>query len=516
MAGGHSQAKADLSAWLAVAAGMIGSLMATLDISIVNSSLPVIQGEIGASGSEGTWVATAYLVAEIIVIPLTAWLERVFGLRTLLLGAVTLFVSFSMLCGFSDDLATMIIGRVGQGFSGGIMIPTGMTIIATRLPPAQQPIGTAAFGATAILGPVVGPLIGGWLTENLSWHYNFFINLPIGVLLVILLLVGLKHEKRNLDQLINADWLGIAGLALGLGGLTVVLEDGHRDMWFESPTIVAMTVLSGVGFLLLTIGQFTARRPVIKLALLFNRAFGSVVIVSLALGAVLYGVAFVIPQFLTAVAGYNALQSGQIAAISGVPSLAIMAFVPLLMRYVDVRAAVALGLAVLATSCLIDTGLTVDSAGGDLVASQLLRGAGQILTMIFLNQAAISAVSTKDAADAAGLFNVSRNLGGSIGLALLATLRDQRAYFHERVLESSISANGLQGQAFVAGQAAASGGGPEGQREGLIQLTQMISQQALVMTYADVFFVVGVGILVVLPLAFVLRPIRSGQPMAMH
>src|SRR3546814_15662489 len=157
-------------------------MMATLDISIVNSALPTIQGEIGASGTEGTWIATSYLVAEIIIIPLAAWLERLLGLRTLLLAAAFLFTGFSMLCGMASDLTTMVIGRVGQGFTGGALIPTAMTIIATRLPRSPQPIGNALFGVTALLGPVLGPLAGGWLTENLSWHYAFFLTLPVGIL----------------------------------------------------------------------------------------------------------------------------------------------------------------------------------------------------------------------------------------------------------------------------------------------------------------------------------------------
>uniref|UniRef100_UPI0035BBA551 MFS transporter n=1 Tax=Sphingomonas sp. TaxID=28214 RepID=UPI0035BBA551 len=204
--------RADLGAWLAVAAGTLGALMATLDISIVNSALPVIQGEIGASGTEGTWIATAYLVAEIVIIPMAAWLERMLGLRTFLLIAAGLFTAFSVLCGFSTTLPMMIVGRVGQGFTGGAMIPTAQTIIAQRLPPRQQPIGIAAFGVTAILGPVLGPLVGGWLTETISWHYAFFLNVPICAALVTLLLVGLPHEKAKLHLFREADWFGIAGL----------------------------------------------------------------------------------------------------------------------------------------------------------------------------------------------------------------------------------------------------------------------------------------------------------------
>jgi len=501
-------ARADLAAWLAVVAGTIGALMATLDISIVNSSLPTIQGEIGASGTEGTWIATSYLVAEIVVIPLTAWLQRLFGLRTLLLWAVSLFSAFSMLCGLSDDLGTMVVGRVGQGLTGGILIPTAMTIIATRLPPMQQPVGIAFFGATAILGPVVGPLMGGWLTENLSWHYAFFINLPIGVFLIGLLLLGLENEKLRLEELFNADWLGILGLIFGLGGLTIVLEEGNREEWFASTYIVLMTAMAVMGFLLLFAGQIVARKPVIKLSLLLNRAFGSVFVMSLALGAVLYGVAFVIPQFLAAIAGYNALQAGQIVAISGVPSMIMMMMVPILLRHIDVRVAVTAGLLILGTSSLLDAALTTQSGGEEFILSQLLRGTGQILVMLFLNQSAIRSVPPSDAADASGLFSAGRNLGGSIGLALLGMLQDQRLHFHERSLESAISANSLMGQDFIA----ANGGGTAA----AIKLQQIIAQQALVITYNDVFHVVGIGVLCVLPFVFLLRPIKFKQAVAMH
>jgi DHA2 family multidrug resistance protein len=234
-----------------VAAGALGALLATLDISIVNSALPTIQGEIGATGTEGTWIATSFLVAEIVVIPLSAWLERLLGLRTLLLIAVTAFTGFSILCGVATDLTTMIIGRTGQGLMGGLLIPTAMTIVAKRLPPHQQPIGMALFGMTVILGPVLGPLLGGWLTENLSWHYAFFVNVPVCALLLLLLLLGLPHERTNWVYLREADWLGIIGMILGLGGLTVVLEEGHREEWFESPLIVQLTIVTVVGFVLL-------------------------------------------------------------------------------------------------------------------------------------------------------------------------------------------------------------------------------------------------------------------------
>lgn len=504
--------RADLGAWLAVAAGSLGALMATLDISIVNSALPVIQGEIGASGTEGTWIATSYLVAEIIIIPLAAWLERVLGLRTFLLIASILFTGFSVVCGLSTSLGMMIVGRAGQGITGGALIPTAMTIIATRLPRSQQPIGTALFGVTAILGPVLGPLIGGYLTENVSWHYAFFLNVPVGAVLLVLLLVGLPHQKAHLEELLKADWLGIAGLALGLGGLTVVLEEGQREQWFQSALIIKLTALTVFGLAMLFAGQFIAKNPVVKLRLLLDRQFGSVATMGLVLGMVLYGSSYVIPQFLAAIADYNALQSGKVVLLSGIPSLLMMPLVPLMIRHLDIRLAVATGLLLMALSCHLDTTLTAQSVGSAFTDSQLLRGVGTILGFVFLNQAAIASVKPSEAGDAAGLFSAARNIGGSFALAGIATLQDQRSYLHARRIDETLNANSLDLQSYLAATGRALGDPAAALRA----LGGTIQREALVMTYNDLFWLLSVGICCVVPLVLFLRPLPQGKMAAMH
>lgn len=508
-----AEPRADAAAWLAVAAGTLGALMATLDISIVNSSLPTIQGEIGASGTEGTWIATAYLVAEIVIIPLSGWLERVLGLRTLLLVAAGLFTTFSVLCGISHTLMLMIVGRIGQGFTGGALIPTAMTIIATRLPRTQQPIGNAMFGATAILGPVVGPVLGGWLTENLSWHYAFFINLPVGGTLITLLLVAMPHQRAKLWLVREADWLGIAGLALGLGGLTVVLEEGEREQWFASPMIVWLSLVAVLGLILLLLGQAIARRPVIRLSLLIDRQFGAVVVMAMVIGMVLYGTSYAIPQFLAAIADYNSLQAGRIVLLSGLPMMLMMPVTPLMIHTLDIRLAVGFGMALLAFSAWMETDLSPLSTGGAFVASQLIRGVGTIFAMMFLNQAAIQSVPREQAGDAAGLFNAARNLGGSLALAGIAVIQDQRLWLHTRRIEETLSANSVAVQSYVAAQAQALGG-----RAAAMQaLGGTIQRQALTMTYADLFFLLTVGIALVTPLVLFLRPLPKGvAPVRAH
>jgi DHA2 family multidrug resistance protein len=500
--------RADAAAWLAVAAGTLGALMAPLDISIVNSSLPTIQGEIGASGTEGTWIATAYLVAEIIIIPLSGWLEKLLGLRTLLLLAATLFTCFSIVCGLSTSLTTMIIGRVGQGFTGGALIPTAMTIIATRLPRWQQPVGNAMFGATAILGPVIGPVLGGWLTENVSWHYSFFINLPVGIALITLLLVAMPHEKPKIHLFREADWFGVVGMALGLGGLTVVLEEGEREQWFASTDIRWLTAMSVLGFILLAIGQVRARHPVIQLRLLRDRQFGSVVAMAMAVGVALYGTAYVIPQFLSSIADYNSLQSGEIVLLSGVPMILMMPFTPMLMRRLDIRVAVGAGMLMLALSAFLETDLSPLSSGASFAGSQLLRGLGTVLAMIFLNQAAIRSVPPSQAGDAAGLYSAARNLGGSLALAGIAVIQEQRMWLHSRRLEESLAANSDLVQSYMHAQSTALGG----QASAFRSLAGTIQMQALTMTYADLFWLLGVGIVAITPLVLFLRPLPQNAP----
>lgn len=486
--------KADAAAWLAVAAGTIGALMATLDTSIVNASLPTIQGEIGASGAEGTWISTAYLVAEIVMIPMAGWLEKIFGLRTFLLIVTCLFTVFSMVCGISNDLGMMVIGRIGQGFTGGAMIPLALTIVATRLPPKQQPLGIALFGMTAVLGPVLGPVVGGWLTENVSWHYAFFLNLPIGVGLIALLLIGLKGEPTRWAMFKDADVLGILGLALGLGGLTVVLEEGQRERWFESEFIWTLSLVSLVGFILLAAGQLVARKPVIQLRILFERSFGGVFVMSLMVGAALYGVLYIIPQFLALVPGYNAEQAGYVTLISGVPTIVMLAFFPILVRKIDLRAAIAFGFLLYGVSCFLDTTLTTQSAGSGFFWSQVTRGFAQFFSMMFLNQAATASVAHELAEDASGLFNAARNLGGSIGLAVVGALQDQRTTFHSERLSESISANSVIGQSAVASQ-------------GVAQISQQIQGQAVVMAFSDLYWVFGVALFLMIPLVLFLKPL---------
>jgi DHA2 family multidrug resistance protein len=495
--------------------------MATLDISITNSALPQIQGEVGATGTEGTWISTGYLVSEIVMIPLTAWLTRVLGLRNLLLLCAGLFILFSIICGTAQDLTWMIIGRVGQGFTGGALIPTGQTIVATRLPRHQQTIGLSLFALVVLAGPIIGPLTGGWLAENISWRWCFFVNLPVGLGLMALLLLALPRDKADLKSLLKADWLGVAGLAVGLSSLTIVLEEGQRERWFESQMIVGLSIASVVGIAVLILAQFTSKEPVVKLRLLLNASYASVVVMVTAFGAVFYGVLYLLPQFLAGIAGYNAQQSGLVLLVSGVPAFLAIAIVPPLMSRVDIRLLVAAGLLFIGGACFLETNLTSQSAGGDFTMAQLMLGFGQVLVMFPLNQASVGAVGPELAADAAGLFNMARNLGGSIGLASLGALLDWRTAVHTDALRDGVHANSPVAQERLAGMTAQAfaelGDATLAQLKALRQIAGQIAQQATVLTFADAFWLLGLMLLLCLPLTFFLNaPKDPGAALGGH
>jgi len=501
-------ARASLADWLAVAAGTLGALMAMVDVSIVNASLPIIQGEIGATSSEGTWIGTAYLVSEVVVIPLTAWLERLMSLRRLLLVSASLFTLFSVVCGLSTSLEVMIFGRVGQGLAGGVLIPTGLSIVARRLPPAQQPIGLAFVAMSALLGPVAGPLLGGWLTEHYSWHLAFFMNVPLCLCQAILIAVAIPKSAGDWHELRNADWLGVVGMAVGLGAATTFLEEGHREQWFESTIIWQLAAASLVGFGLIAVGQLRATRPVIRLSMLRNRNLASALSLMMALGVLLYSNLFIIPQFLVAVAGYNAFQAGQVAFLSGTIAIPAAFLFPMLAARIDMRWIVAGAISAIAFAAFIAGKLTVQSSGSDFLYTQLLYGVGTTLSALPLQQMAMTAVSSDDSPEAASLMSIARNLGGSIGLAAIAGFQEQRFELHHWQINGALGANDIEVQHQMADAAAQFGGGPEGMEAAYRALDGQVMQQASVMTFNDMF--VGLALIgaLVVPLVLFLRPAR--------
>jgi DHA2 family multidrug resistance protein len=513
--------KASLRDWLAVAAAIVGAFTAILDIQITNSSLADIQGALGASSEEGSWISTAYLMAEIIVIPLTGWLGAVFGLRRYLATNTALFIGFSIACALSSSLTEMILFRAGQGFTGGVLIPTAITIVRTRLPKSQQGIGIALFGLTATFAPAIGPTVGGWLTDNLSWHYIFYLNLLPGPVALALQLSVLDKAPMKLEELAKGDWLGIGLMVLGLPALTFVLEEGQRKDWFGSALIVQAAWLAAFGIAGFIIRELTADKPFINLRVLKNRSVGGGCLLMTVLGAVSFGSIYIIPVYCAQIQGYNAEQIGYVVMWSGLPQLVLFPAMPFFMKRFDPRVLVVVGTLLFAASCFINVDLTHDVGMDQLIVPQLLRAAGQPLFTVPLSQMSTAGLAPRDTADASALSNMMRNLGGSIGIAMLSTMVERREHFHFSVLAEAMTQNAVLTQqrlgaiivaiqAHVVDPIAARG-------QALSLIATQVRREAYVMAYSDAFWIIGIGLIISLAaIALLKKPQRAAAPVEAH
>ena len=511
--GFEQERSANLKTWITVMAGLLGAFMAVLNIQITNASLLDIEGGIGTGVDNGAWISTAYLIGEIIVIPLTDYLSRVFSFRNFLLTNAVLFLIFSVACAFAHDLQQMIALRAIQGFTGGVLIPMAFTLILTKLPARQRPVGMALFAITATFAPAIGPTIGGYLTENYGWQYIFFINLVPGAIMVGTLFATLERQPMQLQLLKQGDWFGIVTMAIGLGALQTVLEEGNKNDWFGSPFIVRLAAIAAVFLVLFVVIEFTVKHPAVNLRLLNRRNFGLGTLANMLLGFALYGSVFLLPQYLGQTQGYNSEQIGQVMAWTGLPQLLIIPFVPVLMGKFDVRAIVIVGLSVFGGSFLLNIHMSPDYSGDQFWIPNMVRAAGQALVMGPMSAIAMIGVLQTEAASASGIFNMLRNLGGAFGTALLGTLVTKREQFHSNIIGSSVSlysdtvrdrlalmtryfeARGISDPSTAHSRAIAA-------------LGQTIRRQALIMGYSDAFAVLG--FMLMLAACFILFT-RKGQ-----
>ncbi len=369
--------------WIAVLGTMLGAFMAVLDIQVTNSSLADIAGGIAATPDEGSWITTSYLIGEIVTIALTAWLAEVFTLRWYLLGNVVLFLLFSVLCGFSTSLGELIAFRVGQGLTGGVFIPMAQTVVATNMPKNLQPVGYTILGLTATLAPAVGPALGGWLTDWAGWQWNFFINLLPGVFMFTAVAYAIPAEKLRLGKLAQGDWIGILSLAVGLGALITMLEEGQRHNWFGSPFIRDCGVLAAI-FVPFFAGWelCVVRQPLIKLRLIANRNLGLSTLVAFVLGLGFYGYVYLIPQYLAQVQNYSPLLVGETLIWIGLPQLVIFAVLPVVMQKLDLRLIVCLGALVFACGAYLNVHMTPDYGKDQFFYANIVVALGQPFTFV--------------------------------------------------------------------------------------------------------------------------------------
>jgi MFS transporter, DHA2 family, multidrug resistance protein len=496
--------------WLAVIGATLGAFMAVLNIQIVNASLADIQGAIGAGIDDGGWISTSYLIAEIVVIPLSGWLAQVFSVRLYLLTNAVLFLVLSAACALAQDLPQMIVLRAIQGFTGGVLIPMAFTLIITLLPKAKQPIGLALFALSATFAPAIGPTIGGYLTENFGWQYIFYVNLAPGAIMIGMLYFSLEARPMQLSLLREGDWPGIITMAIGLSALQTVLEEGNKDDWFGSPFIVRLSVIAAVALSLFLLIEFTSNKPLLNLRLLLRRNFGFGILANFLLGIALYGSVYILPVYLSRIQGYNAEQIGMVLAWTGLPQLLLIPLVPRLMKRFDPRLVIGVGFALFAASNFMNIYMTTDYATDQLFWPDVVRAIGQALVMAPLSAVATAGIEAENAGSASGLFNMMRNLGGAIGIAALQTLLTKREQYHSNVLMQSVSMleqatrtrieqltqyfmnHGVIDRADAAHRA-------------YVAIGHIVQKQAFILAFSDTFYLLGATMIVALMAALLLK-----------
>jgi len=492
--------RASVTTWAMVLGALLGAFMAVLNIQITNASLLYIEGGIGTGVDNGAWISTAYLIGEIVVIPLCDYLSRVFSFRRYLIANTVLFLIFSVACAFAHNLGQMIVLRALQGFTGGVLIPMAFTLVLTKLPKAQQPIGLALYALSATFAPAIGPTIGGYLTETYGWQYIFFVNLVPGAAMVVILWLTLEREPMRLSLLEHGDWIGIGAMAIGLTALQTVLDEGNKDDWFDSVLIVRLSLIAAVFLSLFVWIELKSANPAVNLRLLGRRNFGVGTLVNVIVGFALYGTVYILPQYLGQVFGYNAEQIGMVLAWTGLPQLLIIPFVPWLMARFDARLMVMCGLGVFAVSCFMNAYMSPDYAGDQLWMPNIVRSVGQAVVLTPLTSIAMVGIARQESGAASGVFNMLRNLGGAFGTALLATIATKREQFHSNVIGSDVTLfrdsvrerlNDLAAYFMSHGVSDAA----TAQRKAIVALGNIVRTQSMIMAYADTFAVLGMLLL---------------------
>jgi DHA2 family multidrug resistance protein len=431
--------QASFKTWVAVIGSTIGAFLAILNIQVVGASLADIQGGIGAGIDDGGWITTSYLIAEIIVIPLSGWLANVFSLRVYLLTSTALFLGLTAACAFAQTLGQMIVIRAAQGIAGGVLIPLAFTIIMTKLPRSQHPVGLAVYAVAVIFAPSIGPVLGGYFSDNFGWQSVFFLSLPAGLVMLAMLWYALESTPPQLQLLRQGDWLGMLTMALGLGSLETVLEEGNKDDWFGSSFITSLAVVAVVSLCTFIYVELRRSAPLLHLRLLARRNFGLGTCANFVFGFSMFGWIYLVPQYLSRMQGYSSQEIGGVMVWLGLPQLLLIPFIPKVMRRVDARLLVIVGFALFSGGSLLAMALSDDFSGPEFLSSSLVRAIAQAMTMAPLMAIAIDGIEPEFAGSASALFNAIRNMGGAVGIAVVQTFLTKREQFHSNVLSSQVT-----------------------------------------------------------------------------
>ncbi len=495
--------------WIITLTVMIGTIMSALDSSIVNVALPYMRGSLSATIEEITWVATGYILSNVIIMPIVGMLSARYGRKKFYLISIVSFTISSMLCGMAWDLTSMVIFRVIQGMGGGALIPVSQAILRETFPPEEQGMAMGLYGFGVVLGPAFGPTLGGWLTDHYSWPWIFYINVPIGVINVLMVMRYIKDPAFLVREKGKIDLLGLGFMTLGLGALQILLEKGEQEAWFESHLIQYLLIVGLAGIILFIWRELTCDRPAVDLRILKDVNFASGSLLGGFLGMGLMGSLFLLPMFLQQLLGYPALDSGFIQMPRSFAMAIAMPLGGKLYNRLGPRVLIGSGLVVTALSFYQLSRLSLSIGYFDVFLPQLLQGAGFGMIFVALSTAALSTVEKRNLTAAAGLYNVVRQVFGSIGIAVAASQLTKsattyRALLAEKVTDySSIASGWIQS---VAGGMQSQGVDPAaGRQMALSLLDNELSRQAGMMAYNHMFLLVTTLFIISMPLIFLLK-----------
>jgi DHA2 family multidrug resistance protein len=485
---------------------VFGMFMAILDIQIVSASLSQIQAGLSASQDEITWVQTAYLIAEVIMIPLSGYLSRAFSTRTVFVVSAAGFTLMSFMCSRATSIEEMIVWRAAQGFIGGGMIPTVFAAAYTIFPRDKLSLVAPIIGLVATLAPTIGPTAGGLLTDMFSWHWLFLVNVAPGIVVSVASWLLIDFDEPDYSLLRNFDWFGLAAMAAFLGALEYALEEGPSKDWFESEPVTAAVVVSAIGAAAFFWRAFTARNPIVDLRAFGNRNFWAGTTLAFVLGIGLYGLTYIYPVYLAVVRGYSPLMIGDTMFVTGACQMLTAPIVGAMMSRVDPRLMIAVGFVGFGVGTWQASYITVDWDFWELLVPQIFRGVSLMLCMVPINNLALGAMPPERVKNASGLFNVMRNLGGAVGLALINTLLDKRMDLHlERLREAVVWGRSAADETLAQMTAALAARGSDAALAATKQMSLMVRQQAEVLALGDVFLALTVIYFVLSALAGVMR-----------
>jgi DHA2 family multidrug resistance protein len=515
----HSAARAK-NKWAIATAVSLGALLEIVDTSIVNVALTEMQAALGATLSQVSWVVSSYGIANVIILPLGAFLGDRFGKKRYFTFSLVGFTVASVLCGLATNLPLLILARVLQGLTGGGLLAKAQAILLETFPKEEQAMAQGFFGAIVIAGPAIGPTLGGYLVTNVDWRFIFFINLPLGILATVLAMVYLPDDEPHVQTVKpSIDLTAIALMAVGLGSLQAFLEEGNSHDWFDSPFITTLTVAAVVGLVLFTRRTLAQSAPVVELRVLRHRSLWAGSLLSAAIGMALYGTLFAVPIFAQTMLGYTSEQTGMLLLPGALVSAAAMPFAARLLKRWDPRVLLLVGAGILLLSLHGLAQLSTSTSGDDLFLPLLVRSLGIVLMFLPLQLAALGPVPQAEVGAATGFFNLTRQLGGSIGVALLTTLIDKRQVFHQAVLSEHVVSNDpstLERLSMLTRGLVSRGVALwDAQQQALALLAASVKKQAAVLSFNDSFWATFALIVVTLPLVALLGKPRDGADLSL-